>query len=65
MHHDRTKHIEVDRHFIKEKIDEGTITKTYVPALEQTADVRTKGLFRPMFEKMVDKLGMYNLNIPA
>ena len=25
MHHDRTKHIEIDRHFIKEKIDVGLI----------------------------------------
>uniref|UniRef100_A0ACD5U205 Uncharacterized protein n=1 Tax=Avena sativa TaxID=4498 RepID=A0ACD5U205_AVESA len=25
VHHDRTKHIEIDRHFIKEKIDEGLL----------------------------------------
>lgn len=29
----------------------------YVPASEHTADVLTKGPFRPMFEKIVDKLG--------
>ena len=61
LHHDRTKHIEVDRHFIKEKIEEGTICVVYVPTSEQTADILTKGLFRPTFEKLVDKLGMYNL----
>ena len=61
LHHDRTKHVEVDRHFIKEKIEEGTICVVYMPTFEQIADILTKGLFRLMFEKLVDKLGMYNL----
>ncbi|RVW85752.1 Retrovirus-related Pol polyprotein from transposon TNT 1-94 [Vitis vinifera] len=30
VHHDRTKHVEVDRHFIKEKIEQGEICMTYV-----------------------------------
>ena len=25
VHHDRIKHVEIDRHFIKEKVDEGTL----------------------------------------
>ena len=61
MHHDRTKHVEVDRHFIKEKIEDGTICMTYVPTSNQTADLLTKGLYRPLFERLVDRLGMYNL----
>ena len=28
IHHARTKHVEVDKHFIQEKIDEGTICMT-------------------------------------
>lgn len=65
VHHDQTKHVEVDRHFIKKKIDDRTIIITYVPASEQTVDILKKCLLRPMFEKMVDKLGMYNLYIPT
>ena len=65
VHHDRTKHVEVDRHFIKEKIDDGTISVTYVPTTQQPADILTKALFKSMFERMVDKLGMYNLYCPA
>ena len=61
VHHDRTKHLEVDRHFIKEKIEEGVIKITYVP----TADCLIKGLFRPAYEKLLDKLGMYILYSPA
>ena len=60
VHHDRTKHVEVDRHFIKEKIEEWTIYMVYVPTSEQTADLLTKPLTRPVFEKLVDKLGMFN-----
>ena len=28
--HDRTRHVEVDRHFIKEKLDNGTICTQFV-----------------------------------
>lgn len=31
MRHNRTKHVEVDRHFLKEKIEEGVIYMVYVP----------------------------------
>ena len=57
VHHDYTKHVEVDRHFIKEKIDDGTSTVTYVPTSQQTVDILTKALFKPMFDKMIDKRG--------
>ena len=33
--HDRTKHIEVNRHFIKEKIDNGVVCLSYVPSTEK------------------------------
>ena len=65
VHHDRTKHVDVDRHFIKEKIEEGVIKITYVPTAEQTANCLTKGLFRPANEKLLDKLGMYYLYNPG
>lgn len=29
--HDRTKHVEIDRHFIKKKLEEGIICTPYVP----------------------------------
>ena len=44
VQHDRTKHIEVDRHFIKEKLDSGLITIAYIPSRHQLADVLTKEL---------------------
>lgn len=65
VHHDRVKHVEVDRHFIKEKVDEGILKIQYVHTTEQTADILTKPLFRPLFEKFTNKLGMFNLYYPA
>ena len=65
IHHDRTKHVEVDHHFIKEKIDKGTICITYVPTSEQATDLLTKGLGKSLFEKLVGKLGMYDLYRPT
>ena len=32
VHHNRTKHVEVDLHFIKEKIEDGSICVVYVPS---------------------------------
>ena len=32
VQHDRTKHIEIDQQFIKDKLDSGFITTSYVPS---------------------------------
>ncbi|XP_011046793.1 PREDICTED: uncharacterized protein LOC105141310 [Populus euphratica] len=44
VQHDRTKHVEVDKHFIKEKLESGLICTPYVPTGEQLADILTKGV---------------------
>ena len=48
--HDRTKHVEVDKHFIKEKIESGQICISYVPTTEQSANILTKGLPKKSFD---------------
>ena len=60
LHHDRIKHVEIDRHFIKEKIDGEILKVEHIPTSKQIADIFTKALFKPMFGKFVSKLGMYN-----
>lgn len=41
--HDRTQHIEVDKHFIKEKIDTEMICISNSLTIEQIIDILTKG----------------------
>ncbi|GAU39772.1 hypothetical protein TSUD_220160 [Trifolium subterraneum] len=65
VQHDRTKHVEVDKHFIKEKIDSGEICMSYIPTTSQVADVLTKSLPKRQFDTMVCKLAMNDIFMPA
>ncbi|RVW34590.1 Retrovirus-related Pol polyprotein from transposon RE1 [Vitis vinifera] len=65
VHHDRTKHVEIDRHFITEKVTNETVKLNYVPTKHQTADILTKALPRPNFEDLTCKLGLYDIYSPA
>ncbi|GMI92938.1 hypothetical protein HRI_002963100 [Hibiscus trionum] len=65
VHHDRTKHVEIDRHFIKEKADSREVCITYLPTKQQVADVLTKSLNKSMFEDLISKLGLINIYTPA
>ena len=42
--HEMTKHIEVDCHFIREKIASGCMTTSFVNSSDQLADIFTKSL---------------------
>ncbi|XP_028059657.1 probable disease resistance protein At4g27220 [Camellia sinensis] len=55
---DRTKHVEIDRHFIKEKLTSGTICTPFVRSGDQLADVLTKGLGNKPFRDILNKLDM-------
>jgi hypothetical protein len=43
VQHDQTKHVEIDRHFIKEKLREGTICTPYVKTGKTTCRYLDKG----------------------
>ena len=65
VQHDKTKHIEVDRHFIKENLDGGLICMPYIPTIEQLVDVFTKGLRKGQFNSITFKLGMNDIFEPT
>nr|GEV46308.1 putative ribonuclease H-like domain-containing protein [Tanacetum cinerariifolium] len=44
VQHDRTKHVEVDRHFIKEKLEAGIIELPFVKSSDQLADILIKAV---------------------
>ncbi|KAM6584466.1 hypothetical protein CsatB_011468 [Cannabis sativa] len=56
--HARTKHIEVDVHFIRDKVLSKELDIRYVPSSDQVADCLTKGLSSSRFNFLIDKLGV-------
>jgi len=65
VQHDRTKHIEIDRHFIKEKLDKGIICLPYVTSASQVAYILTKGLPEKLFSSFCSKMGLYDVFAPS
>ena len=58
VQHDRTKHVEIDRHFIKEKIEKGIIELPFVRSEDQLADILTKAVHSKVFEEVLGKLSI-------
>ena len=54
--HARTKHIELDYHFVRERVASGTHRVQFVPSADQTADIFTKGLHKSRFLSLRSKL---------
>jgi len=50
VQHQRTKHIEMDIHFVREKVARGQARVLHVPSRHQIADIFTKGLPRILFD---------------
>jgi hypothetical protein len=64
MFHDRSKHIEIRYHFIRDMVQRGALKLQYISTDEQVVDVMTKPLSRVKFEHFRDKLGIVRKDLP-
>ncbi|KAL5724899.1 hypothetical protein ACHQM5_008106 [Ranunculus cassubicifolius] len=60
--HERTKHIELDCHVVREKIQEKLLTPRYIPSSSQIADIFTKPISKDSFLNLVRKLGVLDIH---
>ena len=63
--HERTRHIEMDCHFIRDKIQHGSVTTKHVSSSQQVADIFTKALGKDDFARMSRKLGVLDIHSPT
>ena len=54
--HQRTKHIDIKHHFIREQLVAGLVTLRWIPTSEQLADILTKSLKPRLFCQLRDQL---------
>lgn len=62
--HERTKHVEMDCYFVKERVESHEINPLYVDTKAQIDDLLTKALGSKQLEFLLVKMGMRNLHAP-
>ena len=62
--HDKSKHIEIKYHYIKDMVPKGVVKLQYVATDEQIVDVLTKPLASVKFEYFREKLGVLHIEVP-
>ncbi|GJW17755.1 ribonuclease H-like domain-containing protein [Tanacetum coccineum] len=65
VQHQRTKHIEIDIHFVRDKVAAGHVQVLHVPSRFQDADIFIKGLTYPLFTDFKSSLSVRKSPAPT
>jgi hypothetical protein len=60
VQHQRTKHVEIDLHFVCERIAVGDVCVLHVPTTSQFTDIFTKGLPSLVFSEFRSSLNIFS-----
>jgi hypothetical protein len=58
IQHQRTKHVEIDLHFVRDRVAMGEVRVLHVPTTSQFADIFTKGLPSSIFAEFRSSLNI-------
>ena len=65
MFHDKSKHIEIKYHYIRDMVQRRVVKLQFVATDEQRADVLMKPLTRVKFEYFMEKFGVLQIEFPS
>ena len=58
VHHDRSKHISLRHHFLRDQVNDNVIKLEHVPSREDQADLFTKSLLADLFKQLQNEIGL-------
>lgn len=62
VYHDKTKHLDIDSHFVRSKLQASIIHLMNVTSKNQLADLFAKALHLANFLKQVERLGLISIS---
>ena len=63
--HERSKHIRIKYHFIRDCLEDRSIKASHIATTDQLADILTKSLGKSKFQEMRERIGLQQITSSA